>query len=200
MNTDIHTRQETFPVLGMSCAACATRVDKTLNRQTGVCRAAVNYAAATATVEYDPAQTSPEALRHAVQDAGYDLLVAHDGHAADEAEEAHARHYASLRRRTIWAILLAITHRRHRHGLHGRAVGLVAVERCVTPVVFGLGRPFYANAWKQLRHRAANMDTLGRQQHGAWPTCSVCPICSSLSSGCRAASRPTSTSRRPVSS
>ena len=67
------TTQDTFPILGMSCAACAARVDKTLNKQPGVCHAAVNYAAATALVEYDPSQTSPEALQHAVQEAGYDL-------------------------------------------------------------------------------------------------------------------------------
>ena len=52
--------KRTFPVLDMSCAACAVRVDKTLNRQPGVCSATVNYAAATATVEYDPAACTPE--------------------------------------------------------------------------------------------------------------------------------------------
>lgn len=50
MNTTKTT--QTFPVLDMSCAACATRVEKTLNRQPGVYHAQVNYAAATATVEY----------------------------------------------------------------------------------------------------------------------------------------------------
>ena len=48
------TDKRTFPVMGMSCAACATRVVKTLNAQPGVCEETVNYAAATATVEYDP--------------------------------------------------------------------------------------------------------------------------------------------------
>ena len=57
--------QETFPILGMSCAACAARVDKTLNKQPGVCQASVNYAAATALVEYDPAQTRSPATRRA---------------------------------------------------------------------------------------------------------------------------------------
>ena len=52
MNTTKTT--QTFPVLDMSCAACATRVEKTLNRQPGVYHAQVNYAAATATVEYNP--------------------------------------------------------------------------------------------------------------------------------------------------
>ena len=102
------TTQDTFPILGMSCAACAARVDKTLNKQPGVCQASVNYAAATALVEYDPSQTSPEALQHAVQEAGYDLVIAHDEHAADEVEEAHRKTYQSLKRRTTWAILLAI--------------------------------------------------------------------------------------------
>ena len=57
------TIKKTFPVLEMSCAACAARVDKTLNRQPGVCRASVNYAAATATVEYEPDLCSPEKLK-----------------------------------------------------------------------------------------------------------------------------------------
>lgn len=56
----IHIEKRTFPVLDMSCAACAARVDKTLNGQPGVRTASVNYAAATATVEYDTTQCSPE--------------------------------------------------------------------------------------------------------------------------------------------
>ena len=55
-------QKDTFPVLGMSCAACAARVDKTLRRQHGVKDVGVNYAAATATVEYDADLCSPEEL------------------------------------------------------------------------------------------------------------------------------------------
>ena len=66
--------QETFPVLGMSCASCSARVEKTLNHQSGVKKAVVNYASATATVEYDPTSCSSETLQQAVQAAGYDLL------------------------------------------------------------------------------------------------------------------------------
>ena len=58
--------QETFPVMGMSCASCSARVEKTLNRQPSVRRATVNYASATATVEYDSQNCSPEALQQAV--------------------------------------------------------------------------------------------------------------------------------------
>ena len=153
-------RQETFPVLGMSCAACAARVDKTLNKQPGVCQASVNYAAATALVEYDPSQTSPEALRHAVQEAGYDLVITHDEHTADEVEEAHRKTYQSLKRRTTWAILLAIPIAVIGMGFMDRSWAGWSTWLLSTPVVFGLGRSFFANAWKQLRHGSANMDTL----------------------------------------
>ena len=67
-----NTIQKTFPVMGMSCAACAARVDKALNHQPGVRHAAVNYAAATATVEYDSDCCDEASLQHAVQAAGYD--------------------------------------------------------------------------------------------------------------------------------
>ena len=154
------TTQDTFPILGMSCAACAARVDKTLNKQPGVCQASVNYAAATALVEYDPSQTSPEALQHAVQEAGYDLVITHDEHAADEVEEAHRKKYQSLKQRTTWAILLAIPIAVIGMGFMDRPWAGWSTWLLSTPVVFGLGRSFFVNAWKQLRHGSANMDTL----------------------------------------
>ena len=157
---DQNNRQEIFPILGMSCAACAARVDKTLNKQPGVCQASVNYAAATALVEYDPAQTSPEALQHAVQEAGYDLIISHNEHTADEVEEAHVKKYKSLKRRTTWAILLAIPIAVIGMGFMDRAWAGWVTWALSTPVVFVLGRSFFGNAWKQLRHGSANMDTL----------------------------------------
>ena len=155
-----NNRQETFPILGMSCAACAARVDKTLNKQPGVCQASVNYAAATALVEYDPAQTSPEALQHAVQEAGYDLIISHDEHTEDEVEEAHVKKYKSLKQRTTWAILLAIPIAVIGMSFMDRAWAGWVTWALSTPVVFVLGRSFFGNAWKQLRHGSTNMDTL----------------------------------------
>ncbi len=66
------TLQKTYPVLSMSCASCAARVNKILNQQAGVVQATVNYAAATALIEFNPEVTSPETLRDAVQKAGFD--------------------------------------------------------------------------------------------------------------------------------
>ena len=157
----IHIEKRTFPVLDMSCAACAARVDKTLNGQPGVRTASVNYAAATATVEYDTTQCSPEQLKAALQAAGYDLLVGDDRkQLEDRAEQAHDEKYRRLRQRTVWAIILA---------LPVAVIGMFFMYMpyadliswaLSTPVVLWLGRDFHRNAWRQLRHGTANMDTL----------------------------------------
>ena len=153
-------RKETFPVLGMSCAACATRVDKTLNCQPGVQEASVNYASATVQVTYDADECSPLVLKAAVQHAGYDLLIASKEEAEDEAEKARQARYESLKKRTVWAIVLAVPIMvlgmawMHVHWVN------VVVWLLSTPVVFVLGRGFFVSAWKQLKHGTCNMDTL----------------------------------------
>lgn len=158
--TDKNIVQETFPVLGMSCASCAARIEKTLNRQSGVKIAAVNYASATATVEYDPKNCSSEALQQAVQAAGYDLLINRDGNTLEEAEEAHNKKFTTLKLRTVWAVILS---------LPVVIIGMFFMDMpyanpimwtLSTPIVFWLGRGFFSSAWKQLRHGSANMDTL----------------------------------------
>ncbi|MDR1525350.1 MAG: heavy-metal-associated domain-containing protein, partial [Tannerella sp.] len=78
------TEKKNYPVLNMGCAGCAGHVEKALRRQRGVLSAAVNYAAAVAVIEYNPAEVSPEVLKNAVREAGYDLLIETDGGTADE--------------------------------------------------------------------------------------------------------------------
>lgn len=153
--------KQNFPVLEMGCAACAVRVEKALGSQTGVSQAAVNFASATATVEYDPSLASPESLRAAVRAAGYDLIITSDSReSAHEAEDTRRQSYLKLRRRTYWAIALAVPI---------AIIGMFFMDMpyanyillvLSTPVVFGLGGSFYVSAWKQLKHRTANMDTL----------------------------------------
>ncbi|HEX2741497.1 MAG TPA: heavy metal translocating P-type ATPase [Rubrobacter sp.] len=70
---DKSLRKVAFPVTGMSCAACARRVEKALVRTEGVSAANVNLAVEKATVEYDPASAEPDALIRAVEDAGYGI-------------------------------------------------------------------------------------------------------------------------------
>ena len=102
-----NTRQ-TFPVLDMSCAACATRVEKTIARLPGVESACVNFAAATVAVEYDADVVSPEIMKQALEDEGYGLITDTGQKMEDEAEKAHERHMRRLKLRTVWAIILAL--------------------------------------------------------------------------------------------
>ena len=153
-------KKETFPVLGMSCASCAARVDKSLNGQPGVQEASVNYAVATVQVVYDADECSPLVLKAAVQQAGYDLLVETENDITDEAEKAHAARYESLKKRTLWAIVLAVPIMVLSMAfMHVGWVNYV-VWLLSTPVVFVLGRGFFVSAWKQLKHGTCNMDTL----------------------------------------
>lgn len=155
-----NTVQETFPVLGMSCASCAARIDKTLNHQLGVSKAAVNYASGMATVEYDRSQCSPEALQQAVQSAGYDLLIQQDKDILEEAEQAHDKKYRALKFRTTWAIILSVPIVIIGMFFMNMPYANLIMWVLSTPIVFWLGRSFFVSAWKQLKHGSANMDTL----------------------------------------
>ena len=151
--------EKKFHISGMSCAACAARVDKVLKSQKGVSVAEVNFASASARVVYDSAETNPQLLRKAVQDAGYDLMI-EDGSTAGEIEKEKDEEYARLRRDTFMAIAFS---------LPVLVVSMFFMERqwagymvwlLSTVVVFCFGGRFYKNAWKQLKHRSSNMDTL----------------------------------------
>ena len=158
MNTTKTT--QTFPVLDMSCAACATRVEKTLNRQPGVYHAQVNYAAATATVEYNPQECTPETLKDAIQNAGYDLVIETNAQKEKIAENAHSRKYRQLKQRTIFSLMLSVPVAIISMCFMDWTYANYVMWILSTPVVFWLGRDFYRNAWKQLKHRTSNMDTL----------------------------------------
>lgn len=154
----LYTR-EVFPVLEMTCAACAVSVESTLRATTGVKSAAVNFASQSAVVEYDPLVTTASQLQQAVQSVGYDLVV----NAADPIavqEEAEQASYEAVRARTIWASVLAlpvmIIGMFFMHAWYSNYLSLLLT----TPVVFYFGRSFFIHAWKQARHGRANMDTL----------------------------------------
>lgn len=159
MATD-KTVKTIFPVLGMSCAACAARVEKVLAHQPGVYAAHINYAAANAAVEYDPARTAPGSLREAVRAAGYDLVTGTGADAAAQAELAQAEHLRQLKSRTLWAMLLALPVMAIAMFFEAMPYAVPAMWLLSTPVVFWLGRGFLIRAWRQLRHGTANMDTL----------------------------------------
>lgn len=165
--------KNTYPVLGMSCASCAARVDKTLNGLPGVYQATVNYATAVAQVEYNPEVCSDATLQSAVQDAGYDLLVDTGEDVADKAEETRLTRYRKIKRRTVAALLLSLPIMVISMFFEDISSLKYVLWILATPVVFGLGREFYINAWRQLKHGTSNMDTLVAVSTGIAYTFSV---------------------------
>ena len=165
--------KNTYPVLGMSCASCAARVDKTLNGLPGVYQATVNYATAVAQVEYNPKVCSDAILQSAVQDAGYDLLVDTGEDVADKAEEIRLTRYRKKKRRTVAALLLSLPIMVISMFFEDISSLKYVLWILATPVVFGLGREFYINAWRQLKHGTSNMDTLVAVSTGIAYTFSV---------------------------
>lgn len=152
--------QENFPVLGLNCASCAARVDKTLNHQPGVNKATVNYASATATVEYDRSLCSAETLQEIVRSIGFDLLIQQDDHTLEEVEQAHKKKFRTLKSRTTWAIILSLPVVVIGMFFMNMPFANLIMWALSTPVVFWLGRDFFTSALKQLKHGSANMDTL----------------------------------------
>ena len=165
--------KNTYPVLGMSCASCAARVDKTLNGLPGVYQATVNYATAVAQVEYNPEVCSDATLQSAVQDAGYDLLVDTGEDVTNKAEEIRLARYRKIKRRTVAALLLSLPIMVISMFFEDISSLKYVLWILATPVVFGLGREFYINAWRQLKHGTSNMDTLVAVSTGIAYTFSV---------------------------
>ncbi len=165
--------KKTLPVLDMTCASCAAIVESILKAQTGVLDASVNFATAKATVEYIPGVVEIPDLKKAVQSIGYDLLIDNNPEETGTLESIQQKNFTQLKRKTYWALALATP---------VVVIGMFFMDlpfaheimwALSTPVIFWLGRDFYKNAWKQARHRSANMDTLVALSTGVAYTFSV---------------------------
>jgi len=155
-----------MPITGMTCAACANRIEKTLAKQPGVNHASVNFATETATVNFDPAATNIDSLVETVRSAGYDAHPHSMGDGdEDPLEKAHAEEYATAKRKFIVAAVLSLPVLVIAMS-HGRiaALNFAGVNWLqlilTTPVVLYSGRHFYTGAWAAFKHRAADMKTL----------------------------------------
>jgi P-type Cu2+ transporter len=152
--------RKTFPVLHMTCASCAVSVESILKPQNGVIDAAVNYATATVNIEYNPSITSPEDLRRTVQSIGYDLMIDESADRNDKIEDIQKEIYTKLKLRTTWAIILSVPLVLIAMFFMEMPFANLIMWALATPVVLWFGRSFFINAWKQAKHRSANMDTL----------------------------------------
>jgi Cu+-exporting ATPase len=145
---------------GMSCAACAARIEKTLNSLDGV-TATVNYATEKATVAFDPAMVSTDDLRLAVESIGYgaELPTASTGHTQQD-DDVERRRLVLLRRLIVAVVLGApVLVMSMVPAVQFRNWQWVALVLS-TPVATWAAAPFHRAAWKNVRKAEASMDTL----------------------------------------
>lgn len=157
---NVTTIRENFPVTGMTCASCAVSVESMLKAQKGVISAGVNISNNTAAVEYIPGVVAPEELKASLQAIGYDLVVEQSDSVAATLEKLHEEKLRDLRRRTWLAIGFSVPLVVIGMFLMHMPYANYIMWALATPVVLVFGRQFFVNAWKQARHRSANMDTL----------------------------------------
>jgi len=155
-----NTVTQTFPVLGMTCASCASSAESIVTHQEGVVSASVNYATGNLTVEFLSNVTNAENLRKAVQGVGYDLLIEDESKQQESLEAIHEKKFKQLKNKTLWAVILSLPVVVIGMFFMDMPYGNEIMWAFSTPVVLWLGRDFFVNAWKQAKHRKANMDTL----------------------------------------
>lgn len=167
--------KKTIPVIGMACSVCAANVERKLNSLEGITSATVSLAGRTALVDYDPEKITLEDMKREISNAGYDLVIEADR----SAEEINRREFTLLKRKTLlswfFAILvMAISMGWVSTGMENtvsmgdgimRDSHASAFNNQISLIIALLnmlycGRMFYVSAWKQLKHRTANMDSL----------------------------------------
>ncbi|MDF2068027.1 heavy metal translocating P-type ATPase [Bacillus sp. Cr_A10] len=155
-----------FAITGMTCAACATRIEKGLSKLEGVSSANVNLALENATVEYNPSQVSVMDIISRVEKLGYE---AHNKENEKEAIDYREQAIQKQKRKFILSAILSLP-------LLWTMVGHFSFTSFIympdilmnpwvqmalaTPVQFIIGKQFYVSAYKALRNKSANMDVL----------------------------------------
>ncbi len=151
--------KKTYAVLGMMCAGCSARVEKTLAETEGVRAVSVNLPGRTALIDFDEHVVTAEQLADAVKKAGYDMVTEEDRNI--EAIEQHRQR--QLRQRVVLSWLFALfcmaVSMRWIEVNPQQAANQTMMLIALCNLVY-CGREFYVSAWKQLIHRSANMDTL----------------------------------------
>jgi len=157
-----------FKIIGMTCATCANRIEKGLNKVTGIYSAVVNLAAEKATVEYNSSEITPEGIKGIVKKIGYDAHNLADVNDTDREKVARQQEISGQRFRLILSAALSFpllgAMVLHALGIMG-AVSEILMNPyfqliLAAPVQFVAGWPFYRGAYTALKNGSANMDVL----------------------------------------
>lgn len=158
--------KETFEISGMTCAACANRIEKKLNKMDGMSSATVNFALESASVQYDKNQVTVNEMIQAVDKIGYKLKVPVSKEASAGSKEEEIRHQtgkfifsAILTFPLLWTM---VTHFEFTSWIYSPDMLMNPWVQLAlaAPVQFIVGAQFYKSAYKSLRNGSANMDVL----------------------------------------
>ncbi|HRH11186.1 MAG TPA: heavy metal translocating P-type ATPase [Bacteroidia bacterium] len=151
-----------YPVLSMTCASCANSTQQILAMQKGVISASVNYANALADIEYIPSICDPKQLQEAMRSGGYDLMIEENENAKDNLHSIQEENFRKLKIRTFASlafsvplVIIGMT-----PAFMNWPVANLIMWLLASPVVIWFGKQFFIGAYKQMKHRSANMDTL----------------------------------------
>ncbi|WP_201591883.1 heavy metal translocating P-type ATPase [Psychrobacter fozii] len=147
---------------GMTCQACASRIEKVLNKKPSVYDVSVNFAGETANVDYDPTQTTPEQVTEWVNKTGFVANLQVGESLFEKTDKDTATEYP-WRLIGLWVCLIPFL-----VGMAGMLTGFgmawmpaVWIQFLIATIVqFGLALPFYKSAWASIRGGLANMDVL----------------------------------------
>jgi Cu+-exporting ATPase len=166
---DVPTAKAELPITGMTCANCASTIERTLKRLEGVVSASANFANERASVEYLPGVISLAAIQQAIRDVGYDVVVPGEGESAEDVERVAREAEIRDQTRKFW-VGVAFTLPLFLLSM-GRDFGLLGTWThepwvnwlflaLATPVQFYVGWDYYVGGFKSLRVGSANMDVL----------------------------------------
>lgn len=165
---DVITEKQEFMLTGMTCAACANRIEKGLNKKDGVLNANVNLALETASVEYNPSAISPQDLIQTVEKLGYGAIVKSEEN-DKETIDYRVKEIEKQQGKFIFSMILSLPLLWSMVG-HFRFTSFLYVPEAfmnswvqlalATPVQFFIGKQFYIGAYKSLKNKSANMDVL----------------------------------------
>ncbi|MFD9625687.1 heavy metal translocating P-type ATPase [Peribacillus muralis] len=163
---DVVKEKKEFTITGMTCAACATRIEKGLNKMGGVSKVHVNLALENATVEYAPSEITSADIMQKVEKLGYRAIIKEDNKKSVDFREKEIQKQKNT---FIFSIILSfpllwamVSHFRLTSFIYmpDFLMNPWVQMAFATPVQFIIGKQFYVGAYKALKNKSANMDVL----------------------------------------
>ncbi|KAI0076609.1 copper P-type ATPase CtaA [Panus rudis PR-1116 ss-1] len=165
----------TLRIYGMTCSSCTSTVETQLSAMPGINSVAVSLATETAKIEFDRGLIGPRDMVERIEELGFDAMLSDQEDATQIRSLTRTKEIHEWRSRFWWAfafavpvffismiakhipVLCTIVNHRLCRGVY---LGDLLVLLLTTPSQFWIGRKFYRNAWKSLKHGSATMDVL----------------------------------------